>query len=155
MYQFHLISMTHTNVFLSSLRFALELLAAQEHLKNLLPKAGNLLRKVLLVRIDDWLLPHQVGLNRIDELGFSEKLPSEEQYWRCEHHEIKCEESVDRPASWQEYGVPVAGDHASQEDQRDPCAPRLEAGKVWHCAAVETLSLAGAVEEEVGDADDD
>jgi hypothetical protein len=69
LYGFHLVSMTHTDVFLSSLRFTLDLLAAQEHLKNLLAKAGDILHKVL-VRIDDWLLPHQVSLNRMDKLGF-------------------------------------------------------------------------------------
>jgi hypothetical protein len=73
--------------------------AAQQHLANLLPKAHGRLRVTLLISVDDRLLPNQIILEWLDELGTLEGISAKEEHQCDQDHQIECKEVIDCEAS--------------------------------------------------------
>jgi hypothetical protein len=67
---------------------------------NSLPKSKSGFVESLFVRINNRLLPYQIGLEGVDRFSALEQFPAKEQERRHEYHEVKCEEVVDCPAPW-------------------------------------------------------
>ena len=114
-----------------------------------------LLIERILVRIDDRLVPDEICLVGLDELGLLVQLPAEEQDRVDEHHHVVGEEGIHGEVTRKERGISVAGNHADEESKRNVRGPWLEAAEVREASAVKTLCVACAVEEDEVDADDD
>lgn len=90
---------------------------------------------------------------RLDELGFLDDLPDEEERWNHDLHRVVRPERRQRPrlVGW----IAVQNGDENHPDESDVCAVRLESPNVGKGTSVKTLCLAGAMEENVRQSDGD
>lgn len=118
-----------------------------EHLR---PKPDRGRHKIRLVRVHNWSLPNQVGLQGPDHLSLLEDLPESKGEWRDDEHGIVLEESGGGPGT--ETGV----SKTEYDDDFPGCAeiptPGLEPTAVGELFSIDSLGNAGMIKEYIGHA---
>lgn len=125
-----------------------------KHAQCLIPETNITIKRGQLVVLDRWSSPDEVGFMWLDELGTFDDLPSRESDDAQEDHGIVGEERADVPSAGTEYGISIAYKDASLEAESKDRAVWLEVTAVGEFLAVDTLGLAGAIEEYVVDTHD-
>lgn len=126
-----------------------------KHRQSLIPEANVTVQRGQLVVFDGRSGPDEVGFMRLDKLGPFENLPSTERENGQKHHGIVGKERANIPPARPEYSVSIAYDDTNLEAESEYGAVGLEVTVVVELSAVDPLSLAGTVEEDVVDTDDD
>lgn len=124
------------------------------HLDHLCPEANWWVDERLLVSIDKWTFPNEVGFRGLNNLGALDNLPRNVKDWCKDEHSVVGEEAVDAEAT-AERRVAVAEHDECHPDKADVGRVWLEPASVGQSATVKTLSLASLVEENVGQCHDD
>lgn len=119
------------------------------HLTELSPEATGRANETLLIRINQWSLPHKVNLTRLDDLGLLKHLPDDIQPRNKQLHGVLREEAGHIPGKIA--GVAINAGPNEDPDECEPGAERLEVTGVGESLAIETLGFASTVEEDVGD----
>lgn len=128
---------------------------ASEEGPQLVAEAGRRLGEGGLVGVDLRLLPDEVGVERGNEARALDNLPAKVQQDGDEGHGVRREEVGDAPAAREEDGVAEDALDEDHVDEGDVGAVGLQVADVREGGAVEALGPAGAVEEDVRQADAD
>lgn len=124
-----------------------------DHLQYFSPEASRWAKEAILVRIDQGTLPDQVGFISLDELGFLDDLPDEEERRDDNLHGVVRPEGGHRPRLV--CGVTVDDGHDDHPNECNVGAVGLEVSEIGQGSAVKPLRFARAVEEDVRQGDDD
>lgn len=119
-------------------------------LQNFRPESNRWINDSLLVCINVWSFPDQVGFFWSDHPRFLDQFPDDEERRNEELHRVLRKEVRRRP--WHVTGVPIDAGHQEQPDGRYVSTVRLEPPGVRKLAAVETLLFTSSVEKDVGHA---
>jgi hypothetical protein len=122
-------------------------------LEALSPESNRWVNETGFVGIDEGSFPHKITLVGFDELRLLDKFPDDEERWDDNLHSVVGPESLNVP--WLVGWVSVKNSDDHHPDKSDVCASRLQPGIVGELTAVKVLRFAGAVEEDISDANCD
>lgn len=118
-----------------------------EKLTDLSPEADWGIHEAGLICVDEGTFPDKITFVGLDELGLLDDLPDQEEGRDDDLHRIVGPEGLDIP--WLVGGVSVQDGDEDHPDKADVGASGLQPGVVGELAAVQVLSFACPVEENI------